>query len=187
MRTLPTFALAIALLAACEPAEVVDEPTEDTAEAEAEADDAEDAEDDPERITASVGDTITLAGSDDALQVEVTLVDIHNPATGSSDFDEVEEGHRFVAADLRLTVTGNAPYDDSPSNSGELIDTDDAGRNPTLAEVDECDSFGGAATIPAGDTRTGCLVFEVPDGREARSFQFSLDSGFAPQTGVWEL
>lgn len=104
-------------------------------------------------------------------------MDVHDPATSSSNVREVEERHLYVAADLRLTVTGDALYDDASMNSGELIDTHDAGYNTTIAEVDECNSFGGGVTIPAGDTRTGCVVFEVPDDRGPRSFQFSLDSG----------
>jgi hypothetical protein len=39
----------------------------------------------------------------------------------------------------------------------------------------------------AGARRQGCIPFEVPEGRKAKQFQFTLDSGFGPQAGEWSL
>jgi len=132
-----------------------------------------------EDITAQVGDAITLRGNDADLQVI-------DPATGG-EFMEATDGHRYVAVDVQLENVGGSPYSDSPDNGAQLIDVDNRQHNTTFAEVGECQTFGGSVTMPPGDTRAGCMIFEVPEGVELRSFQFTLDSGFAPQTGVWEL
>lgn len=165
--------LAAVALAGCQPTEVTSEP--------APTDDQEQA--------ADVGDAITLSGTDESLRVKVTLADVHDPATATSDMLAPDDGYHYVAADLRLEVVGEADYGDSPSNGATLIDSDDAGHDAESASPDvaECDSLGGDVTIPAGGTRTGCVVFQVPDGRQARAVQFALNSGFAPQTGMWRL
>lgn len=37
------------------------------------------------------------------------------------------------------------------------------------------------------ESQQGCIAFELPTGETPREFQFTLDSGFANQTGEWSL
>jgi len=47
--------------------------------------------------------------------------------------------------------------------------------------------IGSSVKIAPGDKRVGYISFEVPDGTKLTQFQFTLDSGFGPDTGQWEL
>ncbi len=45
----------------------------------------------------------------------------------------------------------------------------------------------GSPRIAPRDARVGLITFELPKGARTKSFQLTLDSGFGPDTGQWEL
>jgi hypothetical protein len=45
----------------------------------------------------------------------------------------------------------------------------------------------GSPKIQPGDQRLGWITFEVPLRARLRMFQFTLNSGFGPETGEWTL
>ncbi|MGH3117106.1 MAG: DUF4352 domain-containing protein [Gaiellales bacterium] len=134
---------------------------------------------------ARVGDAITLHGYDDSLEVRVELEKVLDPAPTEQYFGP-SKGKRLVALKLRLVNTGSAIYDDSPSNGATLIDRRDQAYTSTLLPTPSCPDLG-SPKIRAGDRRVGCITFEVPKGAKLRSFQFTLESGFGPETAEWEL
>lgn len=135
---------------------------------------------------AAVGGAITLEGMDAGLKVTVTVTKLANPATPAQDF-KPKAGNKYVAIELTLANVGQAVYSDSPTNGAILIDGDGQQFRSTYADVREGQQFGGSATINAGDTRKGVIVFEVPESAKVATFQFALNSGFADQKGEWTL
>ncbi|PZG04394.1 DUF4352 domain-containing protein, partial [Nonomuraea aridisoli] len=151
--------------------------------------DAPPAEDDvatPQPSTAAVGGALTLAGNDPGLEMTVTVTKLVDPATGDQ-FSQPGTGRKLVAVELTLENSGQAVYSDSPTNGAVLIDAEGQQYHSTLHDVQEGQSFGGSATINTGDVRKGVIVFEVPEPARAAKFQFTLNSGFADQTGEWKL
>jgi hypothetical protein len=116
--------------------------------------------------------------------MKVTLLAVVDPAQPSSSFLKPKKGNHYVAVELRLTNVGEANYNDSPSNGAVLIDKSDFQYESSLGEV-EPDL--GSPIIAPGDSRVGFITFEVPDGTKLRLFQFTLESGFGPQTAQWVL
>lgn len=135
---------------------------------------------------AGIGDTITLAGMDEALQVDVTVKKVEDPATPSSSFLKPKKGNRYVAVQVELTIVGDAAYSDSPTNGAVLIDADGQQFDADIFSPVE-PNFGGSSKIAPGDSRVGYITFEFPKNAKPAMFQFTLDSGFGPQTGEWEL
>jgi len=135
---------------------------------------------------AHVGDTISLAGNDDGEKVAVKLVKIVDPAKGR-EFSTPDKGNRFVAVQFKLTNVGKTAYDDSPSNGAAVVDTDGQRFDATIDDVTAGPSMSSDVKMAAGDSALGYLVFEVPKASKLRSVQFTLDSGFADQTGEWRL
>lgn len=146
---------------------------------------AEEAKKEPS--TASVGGAITLQGTDPGLKVTATVNQLVNPATPAQDFMKPKSGNRFVALQVTLANVGQAVYSDSPTNGAMLIDGEGQQYRSTIYDVREGQSFGGSATINAGDSRKGMIVFEVPESAKLAKFQFALNSGFADQKGEWTL
>lgn len=135
--------------------------------------------------SASVGDPITLHGSDSGLEVRVTVQDVIDPAPFEQYFGP-GRGKKLVAVKLSLANTGTEVYNDSPSNGAAIIDRQDRGYTTALLPTTACPDLG-SPTIRPNDRRVGCITFEVPKRAKLRAFQFTLDSGFGPETGEWQL
>ncbi|MEV5888833.1 DUF4352 domain-containing protein [Nonomuraea fuscirosea] len=139
------------------------------------------------RGAVAVGEAVTLAGRTPGLQMTVTVNQLVAAATPASDLLKPTAGAKLVAVQVTLVNTGQAGYGDAPSNGAWLIDTQGRQYRSTVYGVREGQSFGGSATINAGDSRKGMIVFEVPEGVVPAKFQFALDSGYAEQKGEWTL
>ncbi len=132
--------------------------------------------------TAAVGDTLTLEGFE-GLTVDVTLTEVDRRLELDEEFDTGS----YVGVRLTMTNTGDVAYNDSPSNGATLVTTDDEQLTSTLLFDDAGCSGSEGVRITPDDTREFCIPFERQEGQSLRLFQFALDSGFAEQTGEWEL
>jgi hypothetical protein len=171
---------AMSLLVGCSEQTITSEPN--TSESPNESP-SESEQGDP--ASAAVGDTLTLHGFDEKLVVEVTVLKVIDPAKPNNNFFPPQKGNRFVALQLRLENVGEANYSDSPSNGAFLIDTEGQQYNADI--TDPVGPALGSPKISPGDERLGYITFEVGKGVEPAMFQFTLDSGFANETGEWQL
>jgi hypothetical protein len=137
------------------------------------------------RPRARIGEAITLSGTDDRLRMKVTLLEVVDPAPAPDEFLAPARGNRFVAVRLRLENVGAVPYDDTPANGAVLIDRDDQQWEPSI--IDAVEPGLGSPKIAPGHRRVGFITFEVPRKARPVVFQFTLDSGFGPETGEWRL
>jgi hypothetical protein len=135
---------------------------------------------------AKVGDTITLHGYEEGEQMAVTVTRLYDPA-GAEQYFGPRRGRKYVAVDLVLKNTGAKAYNDSPGNGATLLDSADHGYTENLSETTSCQSIGFSVRIAPGSKRAGCLTFEIPKNAKPAVFQFTLDSGFADETGEWQL
>lgn len=158
--------------------ETVDDPTVNEPAQEGD----EEAKEDDSAQAAAVGDTLALEGFE-GLTIEVTLSEIDRRLEVNEEFDMGS----YVGVRLTLTNTGDVAYDDSPSNGATLVTEDNQQLSSTILFEDADCSGAESARIAPGDTREVCAVFEREEGQGLRLFQFALDSGFAEQTGEWEL
>ena len=71
---------------------------------------------------AGVGDTITLKGSEDGSQLDVTVVKVADPARSSDEYTSPEDGNRWVGVQFRLLNSGSKAYGDSPANGAQIYD-----------------------------------------------------------------
>lgn len=133
----------------------------------------------------ALGDPAVLKTQETELRVRVTGIIDPLPA---GEFDEPADGKRFVGVRMSLRNIGSGTYNDSVSNGSALILKSSEQVDPTLLSGGPCDSsFSSDVKVATGDTRTGCIPFEVPNGARLRSFQFTPDSGFAGTMGEWDV
>lgn len=135
---------------------------------------------------AGIGDTITVHGYEDGEELTVTVKRLIDPAKAEQYFGP-RRGQKFVAVDLVLRNTGSVAYNDSPGNGAELVDNRDHGYNESLYDSPSCHSIGSSVKIAPGSKRAGCIIFEVSKKGTPALFQFTMDSGFADETGEWKL
>ena len=102
------------------------------------------------------------------------------------EFNEPAEGMRYVGVEVRLRNLRRRAYQDSPGNGSKLVT---AARRSIRSEilVDSNCNTDGSLTVPRGQSRITCVAFEVPIGTTPRFFEFTLNSGFGPDTGQWRM
>jgi hypothetical protein len=100
------------------------------------------------------------------------------------EFDTVRAGRHLVGARLSLRNTGRSGYSDSPINSARLVTAGGRVLEPSISSTPAC-GVQGSLRVPRGQSRQTCLIFEVPNGARLRFFEFTLNSGFADETGQW--
>lgn len=136
---------------------------------------------------ARIGASIDLEGSGGG-HATITVVKVADPARSTDEYEQPDQGKRLVAVQVRITDTGTTVYDDAPDNSGRLIDSQGQQYEPELfGDTTAGKGFGGIVRIVPGASALGVIVFAVPDGTRITAFQFALDSGFARQSGQWQL
>lgn len=141
----------------------------------------------PAAETAHIGTAITLAGNDSGEQVTVTVTKVIADARGSDEFSQAPAGKRLYAVQFRLRDTGSEAYSDSPANGAAVTDTKGQSYQSSFETVNGCQEFPGTENIATGASGLGCIVFEVPKSAKIKQVQFTLDSGFGPQTGQWDV
>lgn len=68
-----------------------------------------------------------------------------------------------------------------------MVDDKGQSYNSVIADTGAGQSFPVPLNIAPGDTALGYITFEVPTDAKIVKAQFTLDSGFADQTGQWKL
>ena len=137
--------------------------------------------------TARVGSAITLAGTTSGEKMTVTVTRVTRNARPASEFDVPDQGSRLYAVQFRLANTGSAAYSDSPSNGAVVTDAAGQSYQASVFAAAGCQPFPGTENIAAGQSGLGCVVFQVPARAVITAVQFTLDSGFGPQTGQWDV
>jgi hypothetical protein len=136
---------------------------------------------------AKVGDTIGLKGMNQGASADITVVKVVDNAQSATDGISPADGKRWVAVQFRIKNTGTAAYSDAPSNGATVLDDQGQSYNSVVGDTTAGQSFPVPLNIAAGDTALGYITFEVPNGTKLTKAQFTLDSGFADQTGQWQL
>jgi hypothetical protein len=137
--------------------------------------------------TATTGTAITLSGNNSGEQMSVTVTQVISNAQPGDEFSSPPSGDRLYAVQFRLRDTGSAAYSDAPSNGAAVVDSAGQSYQSALDTAASCQSFPGTENIAPGASGLGCIVFEVPQSAKIVSVQFTLDSGFGPQTGQWDV
>ena len=137
--------------------------------------------------TAVVGSAITLAGNDSGELMGVTVVKVIASAAEDDGLSLTPAGDRLYAVQFRLADTGTAAYSDSPSNGAAVVDSKGQSYQSAEETVTGCTSFPATENIAPRASGLGCVVFEVPKSATITAVQFTLDSGFGPQTGQWDV
>lgn len=159
-------------------------PASETAEA---AETTPEAAESQQPETARIGDTITLTGQDDGEQLDVTMKKWLDPAKSADEFATPESGKRWVAVQIQLTNTGTTAYSDSPSNCVQAADTDGQRFDTTFGDITAGPQMTSDLKLPVDGKALGWVVIEVPKGSKVATLQFTMSSGFADETGQWEI
>ncbi|MGW5971726.1 DUF4352 domain-containing protein [Streptomyces sp. NPDC055186] len=174
-------------LTACDTGSAVVDKPKDNAAAQADSgkDTAKEKSAAPE--VAKVGDTLALEGFEKGSKLDVTVVKVADPAKSANEFMEPGDGQRFVGVQFQLVNTGKVAYSDSPSIGAKVADTEGQQFDATFGDITAGPSMASNLRLKPGAKGLGWIVFEVPEAAKVDTVQFTMDTGFADQTGEWKL
>lgn len=133
-----------------------------------------------------VGEGKVLTGIDNE-QVKFTPLTYIDPLTPGQ-YDQPEAGQRLVAITWEMTNVGKKTYDSSPGNGALLIleDSTQVDHVITGSSTTECD-YSSELNLAPGESRRGCIPFQVGESAKIKELQYALNSGYADVKGVWPL
>ncbi|MDH6116666.1 hypothetical protein ABH930_001065 [Kitasatospora sp. GAS204A] len=136
---------------------------------------------------AKVGDAIALKGMDKGASDDVSVVKVVDNVQSTDGISKPADGKRWIAVQFQIKDSGSTAYSDSPENGTTVVDDKGQSYNSVIADTGAGQSFPVPLNIAPGDTALGYITFEVPTDAKIVKAQFTLDSGFADQTGQWKL
>ena len=133
-----------------------------------------------------LGTPITLRGTE--TELEVTATRVLDPAPAGAGDQTLSARDRFVGVELRLRNIGQGAYHESPLSDSKLLLADGSEADPVNLLGGPCGGrFALHVSLRPGARASGCVPFEARGTVRPSSFQFALDSGFAPEVGTWTL
>lgn len=137
----------------------------------------------PTPTTAHVGSAIKIGGNSG---LAVTVQQIIDPASSGNQYITAEAGKRFVAVKLQITNNGSSPYSDDALNNVAIIGSDNQNATVSPYPITQCTNFNnGQYTLAVGESATGCVNFQLPNGVQPAKVKFTSNSGFSGSTGEW--
>lgn len=138
----------------------------------------------PATVSGKLGDTATVTDMDgNSYRVQLTV--ITDPASGATEFDTPKSGTRFVGLTFKVTSV-SARINDSVLNCASLRGSDGQIYRPSIAGL--AGEFPvGMLNLNSGESATGTIPFEVPDGVKVTSVKWVPNSGYADSAATWSI
>jgi hypothetical protein len=140
----------------------------------------------PAARTARVGSHFDVQdGSGDTYRV--TLEKVIDPAQGADQFSTPDSGKRFVGVVFSVKALSGSPQNEDANNDAAVVGSNGQTYNADLSSITGYTNFSnGSINVAQGDTTTGAVVFQVPDGIKVTEVQWSAGSGFG-STVQWDV
>lgn len=134
--------------------------------------------------SAGVGQAVKLHGQLPGEVWKVKIVRVVKPLGGSGYSDTRAPSERWVGVVLRITNVGTTRISDHLFNDSRIVLTSHREFEPEYNDG-WCNDT--TFAISPGNWDRLCVAFLLRRGVGLRSFQFTPDSGYGDDTGVWRL
>ena len=110
-----------------------------------------------------------------------------DPAQGTDEFNQPDNGKRFVSAVLTITGVSGTAQDDA-NNDATLNGSDHQVYQPDFDSIAGYTNFNsGDFSVSPGTSQIGAVTFQVPDGVTVTSVVWANSSGFGGGTATWTI
>lgn len=124
-------------------------------------------------------------GSSDTYRV--TLVKVIDPAQGADQFNTPDNGDRFVGAVFTIKALSGSPQNEDANDDAAVVGSNGQTNTSDIDNIAGYTNFSnGHINVAQGDTTTGAVVFQVPDGIKMTEVQWSASAGFG-STVQWDV
>ena len=117
----------------------------------------------------------------------VTLVKVIDPARGADQFSSPDSGKRFVGLVFKIKALTGSPQNEDANNDAVLVGGNGQNYSADFDGIAGYTNFdSGAIHVAQGDTVTGAVTFQVPEGVTVSKVQWSALSGFGSMV-EWDV
>jgi len=118
---------------------------------------------------------------------QVTLVKVIDPAQPANQLDAPDSGKRLVGAVFGIKALTGSPKDEDANNDAVLAGGNGQHYQADFGSIAGYTNFdSGAIHVAQGDTVTGAVTFQIPDGVKVSKIQWTTLSGFG-STVEWNV
>jgi hypothetical protein len=116
----------------------------------------------------------------------VTLVKIIDPARGASEFDTADSGKRLVGAVFKIKALTGSPQNEDANGDAALVGSNGQSYTFDIMDIAGYTNFdSGTIHVAQGETETGAVVFQLPDGVKVANVQWT--PGMFGSTVQWNV
>jgi hypothetical protein len=109
----------------------------------------------------------------------VTLIKVIDPAKGENQLAAPDAGKRFVGLVFRVKALTGSPKDEDANNDAVVIGSNGQKYSADFDGIAGYTNFDhGAIRVSQGETVTGSVTFQLPEGVTATTVQWTALSGF---------
>ena len=117
----------------------------------------------------------------------VTLVKVIDPAQSSNPYLTPDGGTRFAGAVFTIKALSGSPQDEDANDDAAVTGSNGQDYSANLADISGYTNFrNGVIQVAQGETVTGSVTFEVPDGVKIPNVQWTASAGFG-STAQWDV
>lgn len=110
---------------------------------------------------------------------QVTLAKVIDPAKGDSQFTVPDDGKRFVGLIFRIKALTGSPQNEDANNDAMVIGGNGQAYKADFAGIAGYANFDhGTIQVAQGETVTGSVTFQVPNGVTISTIKWTTLSGF---------
>jgi hypothetical protein len=112
----------------------------------------------------------------------VTLTKVIDPAKGGNQFTVPDAGKRFVGLVFRVKALTGSPKDEDANNDAVVVGSNGQSYSADFDGIAGYTSFDhGVIHVSQGETVTGAVTFQVPNGVTVSKVQWTALSGFGSE------
>ncbi len=109
----------------------------------------------------------------------VTLVEVIDPAQGAGQFNSPDSGKRLVGLVFKIKALTGSPQNEDANTDAVLVGGNGQNYSADFDDIVGYANFdSGVIRVAQGDTVTGSVAFQVPDGVTISKVQWSALNGF---------
>jgi hypothetical protein len=117
----------------------------------------------------------------------VTLVKVIDPAPGADQFNAPDSDSRFVGAVFEIKALKGSLQNENANNDAAIIGSNGQTYHADFDAIDGNTNFtNGSVKVAQGDTATGAVTFQVPNGIKVTELQWTGASGYG-STVQWHV
>ena len=116
----------------------------------------------------------------------MTIKQIIDPAQGADQFNTPDNGKHFVGVVYQVKLI-SGKIDDSADNCATLMGSDSHAYDSDISSIAGYSGTSNLLKLNTGESQTGAVVFQVPNGVKATTVKWTPDSCMADSTATWNV